>query len=479
MALVLVMAQPPASRERRSPAGPGIQPRAPQSAPARVPAAGEVRDSTPPAVVSWERITWSIEQGLQPVEIDRLRRFSCIPGRLMPATYARLFRALGLWKLNDDERDRRIDRWRCGTGQAAPTPARTQTQSKAKGAPARSAKRPPGRSSTKAPAKTSPSRPGGASSSAPPRSATSDAGRIAPTTAANARGRTPSAGTDARSSAVAMASGGAPAAPTRPQAGTAASDTTVQLTVVSAGGRLPVALNRTPLGMSPISRRVPRGRLLTIAVGEGDQYQDTTLYVTGRHDLVVTVERGYPVGEQRAGAPLPTASALTRSTVESEIIMTLPVLPPQPVVPSMRTPRGARTDLYWSLAVSGVAALSSSRHCRTQATAPDPYGGTFTGTYHAAGTFVPSAFLLCTSAIGLTSGAVSYPIFRIFSRFANEGERRRYVADSASLPQRQAAYVQMARTRQSMVDSAFERRQQEHGMPLLRWRVDTLPRRLP
>jgi hypothetical protein len=92
---------------------------------------------------------------------------------------------------------------------------------------------------------------------------------------------------------------------------------------------------------------------------------------------------------------------------------------------------------------------------------------------------VPSAFLLCTSAIGLTFGAVSYPIFRIFSRFANEGERRRYVADSASLPQRQAGYAQMARTRQSLVDSAFERRQQERGMPLLRWRVDTLPRRLP
>jgi hypothetical protein len=30
-----------------------------------------------------------------------------------------------------------------------------------------------------------------------------------------------------------------------------------------------------------------------------------------------------------------------------------------------------------------------------------------------------------------------------------------------------------------MVDSAFAQRQQERGMPALRWRVDTIPRRLP
>ena len=228
-----------------------------------------------------------------------------------------------------------------------------------------------------------------------------------------------------------------------------------------------------------MSQRVPRGRLVAIAVGEGGQRRDTTLYVTGRHDLVVTVERGNAALDRSAGAPLPVPSALTRSAVEAEIAMALPPLPRQPVMPTMRTPRGARTDLYWSLAVAGVAALASSPHCRTQATAPTPYGGTYTGTYHPAGTFVPSAFLLCTSAIGVTAGAVSFPLFRIFSRFANEGERSRYVADSASLQQRQAAYVQVARVRQSMVDSAFAQRQQERGMPLLRWRVDTIPRRLP
>ncbi len=496
--MVLAVPQPPASGERRvvasptAPAttaprsaptsAPGATPRTPQPTPPggaqRLPTAQELRDSTPPAVVSWERITWAIEQGLQPVEIDRLRRFACIPGRLMPATYARLFRALALWKLNDDERDRRIDSWRCGTGQPAPAPA------KPKATPKAAARKPTAKAPAKAPARTpattSASRRGGAGDVAgtgrsPSGGAT---GRADGTASASASARAGAAGTQGAVPVMAPPVA-RPPAPSRPSAGGAGADTTVLLSVVSSVGSLPVSINRIPQGAAPVSQRVPRGRLVAIAVGEEGQRRDTTLYVTGRHDLVVTVERGNTSLDRPAGAPLPVASALTRSAVEAEISMALPLLPRQPVMPTMRTPRGARTDLYWSLAVAGVAALASSPHCRTQATAPAPYGGTYTGTYHPAGTFVPSAFLLCTSAIGITSGAVSYPIFRIFSRFANEGERSRYVADSASLQQRQAAYVQVARVRQSMVDSAFAQRQQERGMPLLRWRVDTIPRRLP
>jgi hypothetical protein len=457
-----------------------------------------MRDSAPPAVVSWERITWAIEQGLQPVEIDRLRRFGCIPGRLMPATYARLFRALAMWKLGDDERDRRIDSWRCGTGQPAPAPA------KPKATPGPAARKPAAKPSTKAPAKSSTKAPARSSAKAPAKPSVRTA---APTSAARSgkagsappSGRTPSrsaAGVaDGAASASASARAGAaggqgagavmappvarPPAPGRPSGGGGGADTTVLLSVVSSVGSLPVSINRMPQGTAPVSQRVPRGRLVAIAVGEDGLRRDTTLFVSGRHDLVVTIERGPATPDRLSGAPLPTASALTRTAVEAELGMALPPLPRQPVMPTMRTPRGARTDLYWSLAVAGVAALASSPHCRTQATAPAPYGGTYTGTYHPAGTFVPSAFLLCTSAIGLTAGAVSYPIFRIFSRFANEGERSRYVADSASLQQRQAAYVQVVRVRQSMVDSAFAQRQQERGMPALRWRVDTIPRRLP
>jgi hypothetical protein len=496
--MALTTSQPPASGERRvlpSPkppataapratvsGAPSVAPRTPQPSPQggapRLPTAQEMRDSAPPAVVSWERITWAIEQGLQPVEIDRLRRFGCIPGRLMPATYARLFRALALWKLGDDERDRRIDSWRCGTGQPAPAPV------KPKATPGPAARKP----STKAPAKssvrtavpTSAAR-SGKTGSPPP------SGRTPPRSAAGAAGGAASASASARAGAAGAQGAGPvmappvarPPAPGRPSGGGAGADTTVLLSVVSSVGSLPVSVNRIPQGTAPVSQRVPRGRLVAVTVGEGGLRRDTTLYVSGRHDLVVTIERGPATSDRPSGAPLPTASALTRTAVEAELGMALPPLPRQPVMPTMRTPRGARTDLYWSLAVAGVAALASSPHCRTQATAPAPYGGTYTGSYHPAGTFVPSAFLLCTSAIGLTAGAVSYPIFRIFSRFANEGERSRYVADSASLQQRQAAYVQVARVRQSMVDSAFAQRQQERGMPALRWRVDTIPRRLP
>jgi hypothetical protein len=433
-----------------------------------LPTAQELRDSTPPATVSWERITWAIEQGLQPVEIDRLRRFGCIPGRLMPATYARLFRALALWKLNDDERDRRIDRWRCGTGQPAPVAGKPKAAAKPV------TKKPAAKPPAKAPASTAARTGAGSGTARPPSGRTT--GRADGLASASARAG--AAGTQGAVPVMAPPVA-RPPAPSRPSAGGSGADTTVLLSVVSSVGSLPVSINRIPQGAAPVSQRVPRGRLVALAVGEGGQRRDTTLYVTGRHDLVVTVERGNTAGERQAGAPLPVPSALSRSAVEAEISMALPPLPRQPVMPTMRTPRGARTDLYWSLAVAGVAALASSPHCRTQATAPAPYGGTYTGTYHPAGTFVPSAFLLCTSAIGITSGAVSYPIFRIFSRFANEGERSRYVADSASLQQRQAAYVQVARVRQSMVDSAFVQRQQERGMALLRWRVDTIPRRLP
>jgi hypothetical protein len=498
MMMALVVPQPPASGERRGGAppaaptttaprstatgAPSATPRAPQSTPPggaqRLPTAQELRDSTPPAVVSWERITWAIEQGLQPVEIDRLRRFGCIPGRLMPATYARLFRALALWKLSDDERDRRIDSWRCGTGQ--PAPASVKPRATPKSATRKPVAKAPNKAPVRTPSPTAAVRSGRAgaapvSGRSSPRSASGMADGVA---SASASARAGAAGAPGAGSVMAPPVA-RPPAPSRPSAGNAGADTTVLLSVVSSVGSLPVFVNRMPQGAAPVSQRVPRGRLVAIAVGEGGARRDTTLYVTGRHDLVVTIERGSATPDRTSGAPLPVASALTRTAVEAEISMALPPLPRQPVMPTMRTPRGARTDLYWSLAVAGVAALASSPHCRTQATSPAPYGGTYTGTYHPAGTFVPSAFLLCTSAIGITSGAVSYPIFRIFSRFANEGERSRYVADSASLQQRQAAYVQVARVRQSMVDSALAQRQQERGMPLLRWRVDTIPRRLP
>ncbi|MBU6366959.1 MAG: PEGA domain-containing protein, partial [Gemmatimonadetes bacterium] len=260
----------------------------------------------------------------------------------------------------------------------------------------------------------------------------------------------------------------------------AVADTSVLLSVLSSVPGVTVMVNRVTLGATPVSVRVPRGRLATILAADGDVRRDTVLYVSGRHDLVVTVEREGPAAERGAGAPLPVASALSRSSLETEMAYVLPPLPRQPVVASMRTPRGARTDLYWSLAVAGIASLASSPHCRRQATAPEPYGGTYTGSYHPAGTFVPSAFLLCGTAIGLTAGAASFPVFRIFSRFANDGARTQYLTDSASFPQRQAAFLQLRQMRESMIDSVYRQRQAEaFGSARLRWRVDTIPRRLP
>jgi hypothetical protein len=71
-------------------------------------------------------------------------------------------------------------------------------------------------------------------------------------------------------------------------------------------------------------------------------------------------------------------------------------------------------------------------------------------------------------------------VFRIVSRFANDGARRRYVADSVSYPQRVRAFAQIRQQRQVLVDSALrDRRRGGGGGGSLRWRVDTLPRRLP
>jgi hypothetical protein len=254
----------------------------------------------------------------------------------------------------------------------------------------------------------------------------------------------------------------------------------VTLSVVSAVAPLPVTINRLRLGTSPVSLRVPRGRLVAITVGEGVQRRDTSLYVTGRHDLVVTIEPGGSIATGGVAGPVASASALTAVSMEAELGAVLPALPREPVFPTAQSPRGARTDLYWSLAAAGIASLASSGHCRRQATSPNPYGGTYTGTYHPPGTFVPSAFLLCGTAIGVTVGAASFPVFRIVSRFANDGARRRYVADSVSYPQRVRAFAQIRQQRQVLVDSALrDRRRGGGGGGSLRWRVDTLPRRLP
>lgn len=263
-------------------------------------------------------------------------------------------------------------------------------------------------------------------------------------------------------------------------AGGGGADTSVLLSVLASATGVNVMVNRVTLGSAPVSMRVPRGRLVTILASVGDVRRDTVLYVSGRHDLVVTVEREATMVDRGAGAPLPMASALSRSAVEAEVGFMLPALPRQPVVATLRTPRGARTDLYWSLAVAGITSLASSPHCRRRATAPEPYGGTYTGTYHPAGTFVPSAFLLCSTAIGVTAGAASFPIFRIFSRFANDGARSQFMTDSANYPLRQAAYLQVRQRRESMIDSVFRQRQAEAlGSVRLRWRVDSIPRRLP
>jgi hypothetical protein len=261
---------------------------------------------------------------------------------------------------------------------------------------------------------------------------------------------------------------------------TSVADTTVLLSVVSAVAPLPVTVNRLRYGTSPISLRVPRGRLVAITVGEGAQRRDTSLFVTGRHDLVVTLEAGGSLPTGGGAGPIPSASALTAVSLDAELGAALPALPREPVFPTAQSPRGARTDLYWSLAVAGIASLASSGHCRRQATSPQPYGGTYTGTYHPPGTFVPSAFLLCGTTIGVTVGAASFPVFRIFSRFANDGARRRYVTDSVSYPQRVRAFAQIRQQRQLVVDSAMkDRRRGGAGAATLRWRVDTIPRRLP
>lgn len=444
------------------------------------PASPSPRDTAPATPVSWERIAWAIEQGLQPVEIDRLRRYRCIPGRLMPATYSRLFNALALWRLGDDDRVARIDSWRCDGGVSAsrrPSASGRAAAGAAKGAGGRGQPVKPKAGGTAA-KKAPPSRAGqaGASSKAAPRTtarppATSSATRSLASSASSTRG----------TGGVRGAAGSPPSAgiPSQSPAPIARPDTTVSLSVLSTVGSLPVTVNRVAVGRTPVALPVPKARLVAIAVGEGRQRRDTTVYITGRHDVVVTVDRGRPEAVQ-GGAPLPTAAALTRASVESELAAVLPPLPPEPVLPTRRSVRGARTDLYWSLAVTGVASLASSAHCRRQATAPEPYGGTYTGTYHPAGTFVPSAFLLCSSAIGVTAGAASFPLFRIFSRFANDGVRRRYQVDSASFPQRRDAYRQLRQLRTASVDSALAMRRVETGAaPALRWRVDTVPRRRP
>jgi hypothetical protein len=456
-----------------------------------------MRDSAPPAVVSWERITWAIEQGLQPVEIDRLRRFGCIPGRLMPATYTRLFRALALWKLNDDERDRRIDSWRCGTGQPAPAATKRKVGSVSKRQP------PPkasvlgsgskgGASSSGRDGKPTPASKPSASRSTRGSAGASGGGKGGvPSTSAGGGGASGTA-TSARGSASARAASTSvsgsgvqvappvarPPAPVR-GASAAGVDTTVSLSVLSMVAPLPVTVNRLRLGTSPVSLRVPRGRLVTVTVGEGVQRRDTSLYVTGRHDLVVTIESGGSIAAGGGAVPVASASALTAVSVEAELGAVLPPLPREPVFPTAQTPRGARTDVYWSLTAAGIASLASSGHCRRQATSPEPYGGTYTGTYHPPGTFVPSAFLLCGTAIGVTVGAASFPVFRLVSRFVNDGARRRYVADSVSYPQRVRAFAQIRQQRQVLVDSALRDRRRVGGAGSLRWRVDTLPRRLP
>ena len=345
-------------------AAPAWQPPAPSKARAKgtpqpAPSSTTRRPSTktsPSAgqTLTWDRAAWGIETGLRPIEIDRLRRLRCIPGKLTPATETRLRRALDRWDLTPAAKTARIASWTCGA------PSARSSASKAG-----STRKPVSKAGAKGAAKPTPKAVAKSTASSTVKSGTGAAGRSVPAS----RPVVPS-----------------PAPATRAATGS-------------------LSLNGTSSSSS------------TVLVAEIQREQV-------ERDLMVT----FP--------PLPT-------------------IPPSPLRPSLRE---FRTDAWWSLAAGGTASIISATFCRRRATAPQPYGGTYGGKYHVAGSFVASSFLVCTSSMLLSTAVLTLPVLRTQARVKYRADVHRFDEDTLKVTSTQRAYNEAVRARAAMVDSAWKAR---------------------
>ena len=149
---------------------------------------------------------------------------------------------------------------------------------------------------------------------------------------------------------------------------------------------------------------------------------------------------------------------IQREQVERDLMVTfppLPTIPPSPLRPSLRE---FRTDAWWSLAAGGTASIISATFCRRRATAPQPYGGTYGGKYHVAGSFVASSFLVCTSSMLLSTAVLTLPVLRTQARVKYRADVHRFDEDTLKVTSTQRAYNEAVRARAAMVDSAWKAR---------------------
>jgi hypothetical protein len=146
---------------------------------------------------------------------------------------------------------------------------------------------------------------------------------------------------------------------------------------------------------------------------------------------------------------------IQREQVERDLMPTfppLPTIPPSPLLPSLRE---FRTDAWWSLAAGGTASIISASFCRRRATAPQPYGGTYGGKYHVAGSFVASSFLVCTSSMLLSTAVLTLPVLRTQARLKYRADVHRFDEDTMKVTSTERAYNEAVRARAAMVDSAW------------------------
>lgn len=169
-----------------------------------------------------------------------------------------------------------------------------------------------------------------------------------------------------------------------------------------------------------------------------------------------------PSGAQPVTTPAPAGtpfvSELRREQVEVELAPVLPMIPALPVYPVVPALRELRTDAWWALAAGGTASLAAAVFCRHRATAPEPYGGTYNGRYHTAGTFVASAFLVCTSSMLLSTAVLTLPVLRTHAHVKYRDDVRVFAVDTVRYSAAQRAYQEALRARTAMVDSVWAAR---------------------
>ena len=345
--------QPPAPSKARAKGTPKPAP----SSTARQPSA-----KTSPKTgqtLTWDRAAWGIETGLRPIEIDRLRRLRCIPGKLTPATETRLRRALDRWDLSPAAKTARIASWTCGAPSARSSASKAgSTRKPVSKAGAKGAAKPTAKATGKATAKS----PAKSTASATVKSGTGAVGR--------------------------SVTASRPAVPS------------------------PAPSSRAATGSMSLNSRSSTSSTVFVAEIQREQVE---------RDLMVT----FP--------PLPT-------------------IPPSPLRPSLRE---FRTDAWWSLAAGGTASIISATFCRRRATAPQPYGGTYGGKYHVAGSFVASSFLVCTSSMLLSTAVLTLPVLRTQARVKYRADVHRFDEDTLKVTSTQRAYNEAVRARAAMVDSAW------------------------